>query len=122
VPIVAPNAVPRAVGDRIADPAVRGALSVHAALPGTLRSQVDAYEAADEQRLRLHLRDPAGNADAPGVWVTVGPAERIADKAAVTAALLERVRSTDGPTVAEIDVRAPGNPVLIPAGVAPSVP
>jgi cell division septal protein FtsQ len=114
VPIVAPNAVPRAVGDRIAHRGVLGALAVHAALPGGLRSQVDAYDAADEHDLRLHLRDPAAAAGEPGVWLRIGPAERIAEKAAVTSALLERVRAPDGPAVAEIDVRAPGNPVLIP--------
>jgi cell division protein FtsQ len=115
VPIVAPQALPRAVGDRIADGAVRGALLVHAALPGVLRSQVDAYDAANEQGLRLHLRDPDGAPEGSGVWVRVGPAERIEEKAAVATALLERLRAQGGPAVAEVDVRVPGNPVVIPA-------
>jgi len=132
VRIDAPNAVLPSVGERIADRGVRNALRVHAALPDALRRTVDRYEAPSDRGLRLHLRAPAaaGATDAAerGVWVRFGLAQRVEAKARVIGLLLDQAReqaATEGvavgagelpPGIAELDVRAPDNPVLVPDG------
>lgn len=135
VRIDAPNAVLPSVGERIADRGVRNALRVHAALPDELREMVDRYEAPSDRGLRLRLRAPAGAetaapgpADERGVWVRFGLAQRVEAKARVIGLLLDQAREqavragvpvAEGelpPGIEELDVRAPDNPVLIPAG------
>lgn len=137
VRIDAPNAVLPSVGERIADRGVRNALRVHAALPDALRGMVDRYEAPSDRGLRLHLRAPVAAGDgAPdpvaerGVWVRFGLAQRVEAKARVIGLLLDQAREQAAqqgvavaagelpPGIAELDVRAPDNPVLIPDGSA----
>ena len=114
VVIDAPSSVLPGPGVETSDSAVRNALEVHQSLPGPLRAQVDRYEAPSDRSLRLHLADS-------DVWVRFGRAERVDDKAQVIGLLLEQAREQaqvqgrSGLGVAELDVRAPDNPVLIPA-------
>lgn len=115
--IDAPRAVLPAVGEQVRDAVVGTALTVHAQLPGGLRSQVLRYEALAERDLRLHL---------PGeVIVRFGDAEQIEAKARSVRLLLDQLqrhrqragdgapRQGEGETI--IDVRAPDNPVLVSA-------
>ncbi|MGH8933243.1 MAG: cell division protein FtsQ/DivIB [Egibacteraceae bacterium] len=112
VVIEAPRSVLPGPGTQASDAAVRNALAVHAALPAPRKRTVDRYDAPSERGLRLHL--VLGEDDLDGVWVRFGSAERSDQKARVLEALLEEVRNAAVP-VAEIDVRAPDNPVLVPA-------
>ncbi|MDP8969018.1 MAG: FtsQ-type POTRA domain-containing protein [Actinomycetota bacterium] len=123
VAVEAPNSVLPAPGRPSSDAAVANALSVHTQLPADLRAQVDRYDASGPRSLRLHLRlGPASGLSQTGLWVRFGAAERVPDKARVIRALLEQAvgqsQLTAGgssPAIAEIDVRAPDNPVLLPA-------
>ena len=140
VVIEAPDAVLPPVGERVTHDGVRNALAVHASLPDGLRAMVDRYHAPSARGLRLHLAAPAaadaaapahGDAQeprtAPGIWVRFGRAERVEDKARVIGLMLDQARGQaaqagqvvpDGqlpPGIAEVDVRAPDNPVLVPA-------
>ena len=112
VVIEAPNSVLPGVGTRASDAAVQNALAVHTALPERWREVVDRYDAPSERGLRLHLVLDPEHRDGGG-WVRFGSAERGEDKSRVLMALLEEVERAPVP-VAEIDVRAPGNPVLVP--------
>lgn len=143
--IEAPDAVLPPVGERVADAGIRNALAVHAALPERLRAMVDRYHAPSARGLRLRLVPPAAEAPVgtaepaegeqpgaeetgPGIWVRFGLADRAEAKAQVIELLLAQAREqaaqsgrpvTEGelpPGIAELDVRAPDNPVLIPAG------
>lgn len=130
LPVIdAPGSVLPGAGVEVSDAAVRNALEVHQALPGPLRTAVVRYEAPSARGLRLLLAGPeaAGRDAGPqgdgddGVWVRFGVAERAADKAQVIGLLLEQAReqaalrgTPDDLGVAELDVRAPDNPVLIP--------
>lgn len=116
--VVAPGSVVPGVGDRVADAAVRNAIAVHRELPGPLRAAVLEYDARSESDLRF-LLDAPGVSDG-GIWVRFGFAERIDAKARVIGLLLEQAReqaATEAalPAIAEFDVRAPDNPVLVPA-------
>lgn len=107
----APNSMLPGVGVRVSDAALRNAIAVHNGLAGPLRAAVERYEAPSERGLRLHLGG--------GIVVRFGSAERIGAKARSMELLLEQVdaradRDEDVGTV-EIDVRAPDNPVLVPA-------
>jgi cell division protein FtsQ len=119
VPVVeAPAAVLPPVGEVVRDAAVQDALGVHLGLTERLRVAVGAYEVTGPRsvRARLVLED----AGPDGLWVRFGDAERVARKAAVIELLLAQTREQAsrgglGPAgVAEVDVRAPDNPVLIP--------
>lgn len=124
IEIDAPRSVLPGVGEQASDAAVRNALAVHAALPPHWREAVDHYDAPSERGLRLHLVLDQGaeaaegsgepESQASGIWVRFGAAERAEDKAQVLDALLEQVRKAPV-VIAEIDVRAPDNPVLVPA-------
>lgn len=121
--IEAPNSVLPAAGQPVRDEAVVNALTVRARLPDEIRSRVTRYEAPSARGLRLELVD--------GTIVRVGRAERMAEKAKAIALLLEQAASEEGagldsgddagsataeaPGIAEIDVRAPDRPVLVPA-------
>lgn len=137
VVIDAPDAVLPPVGERISHVGIRNALAVHAALPDTLRAVVDRYDASGDRALRLRLRAPGaqgprtGQVATPGgpqgIWVRFGVAERIEEKARVIELLLGQAREQAAhagtpvpdselpPGIAELDVRAPDNPVIIPA-------
>lgn len=86
--------------------AVPAAANAHAALaelPGPIRSLVEVYVARDVDQLELRL--------ASGTTVRFGRGDRVAEKARALGAVLEDLGST---TVAVIDVRAPGRPVVLP--------
>lgn len=101
-------------GEEVADAAVRNALAAHLRLPEGVRERVDRYEAPSARGLLLHLADE-------DVLVRLGLAERVELKAEVLGLLLEQAREQaaladrEGLGIAEIDVRAPDNPVLVPA-------
>jgi cell division septal protein FtsQ len=123
IEIDAPNSVLPGVGTTTSDAAVRGALAVHAALPPRLSNKIDRYDAPSERGLRLHLvvpdlsvasaSIPASSLPSSGIWVRFGTDKRSDEKARVLDALLEQIRWTSR-RIAEIDVRAPDNPVLVP--------
>lgn len=116
VEIDAPNSVLPGVGTAASDAAVRNALAVHAALPPRWRHAVDRYDARSQRGLRIHLVLPDSSgapSSTSAIWVRFGAAERSDEKARVLDALLEQVRWASG-RIAEIDVRAPDNPVLVP--------
>lgn len=122
VEITAPNSVVPGVGGEVRDAALRNALAAHAQLPPELRATVVRYEAESGRDLRLHLAD--------GMVVRFGAAEQVEAKAQSVALLVEQARTQaerrslahDGAAqdiglgFAELDVRAPDNPVLVPAG------
>lgn len=121
LPLVhAPEAVLPAVGSPVRDAAVRNALKLRAGLPDRLRSQVVRYEAPSPLGLSLQLDS--------GVTVRVGRAEEVKEKARAISLMLAQLRDaeegaeqddaadSDGSRVAEIDVRAPDRPVLVPDG------
>lgn len=119
----APAAALPGPGVRIVDPAVRNALAAHHGLPAPLRTAVTGYRATGGRslsaRIRLDRLPPA--ADPPRRALTadvrLGEAERLGEKASVVVALVARLRRqhalADG---IAIDVRAPANPVIVPAG------
>lgn len=130
VEITAPHSVVPGVGGQVRDAALRNALIAHAEMPASLRATVVGYEAPSARDLRLHL--------AGGVVVRFGVADQVEAKARSIALLLEQIRlqaerrtapdegtgsagtgsAGTGYAVMEIDVRAPDNPVLVPAPLA----
>lgn len=115
IAVEAPHSVVPGVGAHVRDAALRNALSAHAQLPAELRARVQRYEARSARDLRLHLRG--------GVLVRFGVADDVAAKARSVKLLLGQARAHaqrrpssggEGSGVAEIDVRAPDNPVLVP--------
>lgn len=122
VELTAPHSVVPGVGAHVGDAALRNALQARAQLPGQLQAQVTRYEARSARDLRLHLEN--------GMVVRFGVAEDVDAKARSVALLLEQARAQaarrapDGEEgaadtsfgVAEIDVRTPDNPVLVPRG------
>lgn len=121
VEVTAPHSVVPGVGGEVRDAALRNALTAHAELPAALRSRVVRYEAPSARDLRLHLDG--------GIVVRFGVAEQVEAKARSVALLLEQLRlqadrraaAREGEPesapaeVTEVDVRAPGNPVLVTA-------
>lgn len=86
---------------------VPAAANAHAAmqeLPGAVRSRVDRYVARAEDELTLQLVD--------GPVVHFGRADRVDEKARALGAVLEDLGERE---VAEIDVRAPSRPTVLPA-------
>lgn len=84
-------------------PAAANAHAVYAALPGPLRTEVSRYLARGADDATLVLRD--------GTRVRFGRARDADEKARVLGALLKEA----GP-IAAMDVRVPGNPVVLPDG------
>lgn len=123
VEITAPHSVVPGVGGQVRDAALRNALAARAELPAGLRASVVRFEAPSARDLRLHLTG--------GVVVRFGVADQVEAKARSVALLLEHVRvqaerrtaddeaASTGSAVTELDVRAPDNPVLVPASVDP---
>ncbi len=109
--IDAPNSVLPGPGVRASDAAVVNALTFHAALPDEVAERVVRYEARSGRSLRMRVAPAEGEE----VWVRVGAAEDVERKAQALELLLEQAgdRLAEG-GVAELDVRAPGNPVLVP--------
>lgn len=124
VRIDAGQAVLPAAGAAVVDPGVRNALRVHRALPRRLRRAVLRYDAPSEQGLRVQLRlrglrveGRALDALPLRLWVRLGAAERMDVKSAVLLELLAQLqRGEAGLQIAEINLTAPANPVVIPAG------
>jgi cell division septal protein FtsQ len=114
--IDAPQVALPGSGAEVVDPAVRNALAVHQALPGPVRAMVVRYEAPTETGLRALLHpDLVAAAAEDGLWVRIGAADRIEAKARVIGLLLAELDDLDlDQPVAEIDVRAPDNPVIVP--------
>ncbi|MBA3371913.1 MAG: FtsQ-type POTRA domain-containing protein [Euzebyaceae bacterium] len=120
--IDAVQAVLPAPGVAVADPAVRNALRVHRALPRRLRRAVSRYDAPSEPGLRVQLRlrglraeGRALDALPPRIWVRLGAAERMDVKSAVLLELLAQLQRRDADLqIAEINLTAPGNPVVVP--------
>jgi cell division protein FtsQ len=119
VRIDAPQAAVPGSGAPVEDAAVGTALAVHRELPEHLRSAVVRYDAGSEREVRALLDGTVvGQAPEDGVWVRFGTAERVPAKAQVTELLLGQIRDQadrlGGAAVAELDVRAPDNPVVVP--------
>jgi hypothetical protein len=47
-------------------------------------------------------------------WVRMGAANDVTEQVVVLRALLAQLRASEDPVPSEIDVRVPGNPVVIP--------
>lgn len=121
VVVHAPDSVLPPAGEVVSDAAVQAAIRVHVGLPPNLQAMVRGYEARSARGLELRLATEEAEEDGV-VVVRFGDAERIDLKAQVILALLERARAQAALAgsgelgIAEIDVRAPDNPVLIPSG------
>jgi cell division septal protein FtsQ len=105
--IDAPGAGLPSVGRPIEDASIRAAITFHQGLPQALRARVQRYDATANAPLRMLV--------APGVWVRLGDAERVAEKAQAVELVLEQAaRGALDLEDHELDVRAPENPVLVP--------
>ena len=106
-------------GQPLADAAARNALELHAALPRDARRAVTTLEAIGARTVRVELAlarlgDPLGFKPAHHVWVRMGSAGDVGEQVAVLRALLGQRRGEKLPLPTEIDVRVPGNPVVVP--------
>ena len=106
-------------GEEVADAAARNALDLHAALPRDVRRAVTALEAVGARTVRLELAlarldEPQGFKASRRVWVRMGSAGDVREQVAVLRALLDQRQGDRLPLPAEIDVRVPGNPVVVP--------
>lgn len=118
VEVSAPHAVVPRAGNRMTDAAVQAALDVHAGLPRDLRRAVVRYDAVSRRGLEAHLRADrlVGSGTPRTVLVRLGGADRLSDKAAVLHSLIVQLRKARAlHRVGAVDVRAPGNPVVVPA-------
>lgn len=114
VTVEAPAARLPGVGEQATDPAVTVPLRVHAELPPDLRALVERYEtSAGGLRGFLRRLDSEGN-PAP-IVVRFGTDAEVPAKAQALQLLLDRIAADPSLAASEIDVRAPGNPVLVPA-------
>ncbi|QBI18130.1 FtsQ-type POTRA domain-containing protein [Egibacter rhizosphaerae] len=109
VHIDAPGADVPSPGGEIGEPAVINAIAFHARLPSDIADRITAYEAHDVLELRARLE-----ADGGTVWARVGRAEDVPHKAGVLAGLLREL-PREVHDAAEVDVRVPDSPVLVPA-------
>ena len=114
VTVEAPAARLPGVGEQATDPVVTVPLRVHAELPPDLRALVERYETG-AGGLRGYLRrlDSEGN-PAP-IVVRFGTDAEVAAKGQALQLMLDRIAADPALAASEIDVRAPGNPVLVPA-------
>ena len=107
------------LGQPLDDAAARNALELHAALPRDVRRAVITLEAVGARTVRVELAlaqldDPQGFKASRRVWVRMGSAGDVGEQVAVLRALLGQRRSDKLPLPTEIDVRVPGNPVVVP--------
>lgn len=112
------SAVPVA-GAPIDDPAADNALALYAALPRDVARALLAVEATDPRTVRVQLAldrlaDPAGYRPGRTTWVRMGAAGDVSEQVVVLRALLAQRRAGRDGIPSEIDVRVPGNPVVIP--------
>lgn len=111
VRVLAPNSVIPGPGVGTSDAAVMNALAFAADWPATLMDRTEVFEARSATSLRLSYRVGEDHE----VWVQVGRAEDVVRKGEVLLTLLEQAAGQlEAGAVAEIDVRAPVNPVLVP--------
>jgi cell division septal protein FtsQ len=105
-------------GSTIADPAARNALGLYASLPRDLRRALLTIEAVGPRTVRVHVAldqfVPRAYRKGRTTWVRMGAADDVGEQVVVLRALLEQLRRSDSGVPAEIDVRVPGNPVVVP--------
>ena len=106
-------------GAPIDDPAADNALALYAALPRDVARALLAVEAAGPRTVRVklaldRLADPAGYRAGRTTWVRMGAAGDVSEQVLVLRALLAQRRAARDAIPTEIDVRVPGNPVVIP--------
>jgi cell division protein FtsQ len=106
-------------GRRLDDAAALNALQLRAALPRDVRRAVTTLEAVGARTVRMELAlgeltDPIGFKPSRRVWVRMGSAGDVAEQVAVLRALLGQRRADGLGLPTEIDVRVPGNPVVVP--------
>lgn len=112
VGIDAPDSALPAPGEPLEDPAVADALALHTALPSEVAGRVHGYETAGPGSLRARVEADDGQL----VRLRLGSAEQAELKGEVALALLGQASDVlEDPGGVEIDVRAPENPVLVPA-------
>lgn len=105
-------------GATIDDLAARNALDLYSALPRDMRASLLSVEAVGA---RTVLVEVALAQLVPGKYradrttlVRMGAANDVGEQVVVLRALLERLRKSSDPVPTEIDVRVPGNPVVLP--------
>jgi cell division protein FtsQ len=144
LPVIdAPHSVLPGLGVEISDAALRNALAVQEQLPEGVRTLVQRYEAPSDDGLRLHLtndvvvrfgRAERVEAKARSIRLLLDQASDQAVRRAERMAEAETPTGPDGEPqpqadadgshaagdlgIAELDVRAPDNPVLVPAADA----
>lgn len=106
-------------GQPLADAAARNALELHMGLPRDVRRAVTTLEAVGARTVRVELAlaqldDPPGFPASRRVWVRMGSAGDVGEQVSVLRALLGQRRGEKLALPSEIDVRVPGNPVVIP--------
>lgn len=92
-------------------PEAANAFAVYTALPAPLRTEVQRYDAHGPNDVELVL--------ANGVRARFGRADRVADKARIMRVLIDDLQGTP---IAAVDLRAPSNPVAVPAPPSPPPP
>lgn len=107
-------------GASINDPAADNALQLYAALPKDMRAALLAVEATGPRTVlvdvALHrLTDPRNYRRGRTTRVRMGTAGNVEEQVTVLRALLGQLRQRRQPIPTEIDVRVPGNPVVIPS-------
>lgn len=106
-------------GEAIDDPAADNALALYAALPPDVRRALLTVQAAGPRTVRVQLAldrltDAGGYRPGHTTWVRMGAAGDVHDQVAVLRALLIQLWDARDGVPAEIDVRVPTNPVVIP--------
>lgn len=103
------------LGEQTTDPAVLAPLAVLEGLPADLALRVERVEARGDRDVWLDVAAAPTHAAAV---VRVGAPDAVEEKARAVSLLLEGDGRRPGvdPAGAVVDVRAPGNPVLVPAG------
>ena len=110
---------PPVPGTPIQDPAAQNALELYEALPKDMQSALLAVEAIGPRTVRVQvaldrLTDPPGFKQGRVAWVRMGGAGDVGEQVMVLRALLAQRRAAGDSIPSEIDVRVPGNPVVIP--------
>ena len=105
-------------GEIIEDPAARNALDLYAALPRDMRASLLAVEAIGVRTVRVHVSldelQPGKYKPGRTTWVRMGAADDVREQVVVLRALLAQLRASDAGVPSEVDVRVPGNPVVVP--------
>ncbi len=106
-------------GEAINDAAADNALALYAALPNDMRAALLAVEATGPRTVRMsvdlhRLRDPDTYRRGARTWVRMGTAGNVDEQVTVLRALLGQWREARRGLPAEVDVRVPANPVVLP--------